>query len=300
MHLATFRALSAAIDAKDPLTRGHSHRVSRYAGRLARALGLADDAIAEVELAGSLHDIGKLAIPDDILSKPERLDPAERVMMMAHASIGADILASAGSPDLDRIVPLVRHHHEWQLGGGYPDGISGDAIPTGAAIIAVADAFDTMTTDRPYRAAMSIPAALAEARRSAGMQFRPDIVAALVEVVESSGLTPTLGPAELIEPDSGSYVDVVSRITPVDVRPVSVLHRIAGAITSIRDLAVFLGLVVRIIAEELNYSNVSILLPDIDREFLIVQADVWPDGRPWLAHPCQSTQYSGSVFVRPT
>jgi len=278
VQMATIRALASAIDAKDPLTRGHSQRVARYAGRLARMLSLPDDAVSEIELAGSLHDIGKIAVPDEVLSKPDRLTSGERVMMMAHASVGADILATAESRELDRIVPLVRHHHEWHHGGGYPDGISGSAIPLGAAIIAVADAFDTMTTDRPYRPALSVSDALTEVRRSAGTQFHPKVALAMVDIVETGLLVQPDATLDFSSDDDLSYTDVVSRITPVDVRPVSVLHRIAGAIASIRDLPVFLGHVVTIISEELNYANVSILAADTDHDFLIVQADTGPHG----------------------
>lgn len=270
-HISAIRALTATIDAKDPLTRGHSDRVARYARQIAAEMMLPAEEQEAIELAALLHDIGKIGVPDDILSKPGPLNASERAIMMEHAALGAEILRGANGHEISQLIPLVRHHHEWYQGGGYPDGISGDDIPLGAAIIAVADAFDTMTTNRPYRAAMPVSAALEEARRNASTQFHPLAVDALTSTIETSSLS--FDTANSFIPSQSA----VTHITPVDVRPVSVLYRIAREIASIGDVDGFLRKVVRIISEELRYPSVSILLPDAAGTGLVIRADVWTD-----------------------
>lgn len=267
IYRGTVRALTGMIDAKEPMTRGHSERVARYARDIARELNLPAADQDAIELAALLHDIGKVGVPDDILSKPGPLNESERAIMMEHAALGAEILSGARAREIDRLVPLIRHHHEWYQGGGYPDGLSGDDIPLGAAIIGVADAFDTMTTNRPYRNAMPVAEALEEARRYAATQFHPLAVDALTSTIETSSLSVDGFPGFTIAP-------AVSHITPVDVRPVSVLYRIAREIASIGDVDGFLNKTVRIISEELRYPNVSILLPFGDDLHLLVRADV--------------------------
>ncbi len=190
LYLAGVRALTSAVDAKDPYTRGHSERVSRLAGRLGAALGLDDHAVETVALAGLLHDIGKIGVPDAILQKPGKLDEAEQAVMMRHAELGAEILAGAGTDSLLPLAPLVRHHHEWFNGAGYPDGLAGADIPLGAGAIAVADAFDTMVTDRPYRRRSTPDAAVAELRRCAGTQFDPWVVETFVRDVLERDVRP--------------------------------------------------------------------------------------------------------------
>lgn len=182
LYLSGIRTLVAAIDARDPTARGHSDRVAFYARRVAEALGMDRAQVEKVELAALLHDVGKIGVADAVLRKPGPLEPAERAVMMAHVELGARILSSNQS--LRDLVPLVRHHHEWYSGGGYPDGLKGDAIPLGAAIISVADAFDTMTTGRPYREASLLDEAVAEVRRCSGTQFHPQAADALCQALE--------------------------------------------------------------------------------------------------------------------
>ncbi len=178
LHRASVEALAAVVDAKDPSTHQHSRRVATIARIIARELGLPQPEIEEIELAALLHDVGKIAIPDAILRKAGKLDAAEWSIVSTHPGVGAQLLA--GHPQLRRIASLVRAHHERWDGQGYPDGLRGDAIPLGAAIIGLADAFDTMTTDRPYRPALSPAEALAEVRRCRGTQFHPVVVDAFL------------------------------------------------------------------------------------------------------------------------
>ena len=153
LFLGTINALTAAIDAKDPYTRGHSERVNEYAVTIARTMGLPDEQIWEIDIASRLHDVGKIAIDDAVLRKPGRLTPDEMEHMKTHPARGAAIMESIHQ--MKNILPGLRSHHERWAGGGYPDGIAGEEIPLMARIIAVADTFDATTTERPYQRAMT-------------------------------------------------------------------------------------------------------------------------------------------------
>jgi putative nucleotidyltransferase with HDIG domain len=175
-NMTTVEALAAAVDAKDPYTRGHSQRVSAYAVAIATALGLSATDIARVRLAGLLHDVGKIGIPDAILAKAGPLTEEEFAVIRQHPEIGERMLANV--PFLCEILPAVRHHHERWDGRGYPDGLAGTAIPHDAVILAVADAFDAMTSSRTYREALSFAEAWRRLQESSGTQFAPAIVGA--------------------------------------------------------------------------------------------------------------------------
>jgi putative nucleotidyltransferase with HDIG domain len=180
-YLATIETLAQAIDAKDQVTHGHIRRVQRHAVRLARELGVTDEAVIRaVEAASLLHDTGKLAIPEHILNKPGRLTPAEFEIMKGHARIGADILSTVDFPY--PVVPIVRHHHENWDGTGYPDGLRGEAIPLGARILSVVDCYDALTSDRPYRPAMSDAEALKILRDRRGSMYDPGVVDAFTSI----------------------------------------------------------------------------------------------------------------------
>ncbi|HYG58835.1 MAG TPA: HD domain-containing phosphohydrolase, partial [Symbiobacteriaceae bacterium] len=181
VELSTVRVLAATVDAKDHYTRHHSTNVSFYARLLAREMSLDPAEVRRIDLAGLLHDIGKIAIPDHILQKPGPLTAEEWLLVQTHAAIGANILAQASH--LQHLVPLIRHHHERYDGTGYPDGLKGDEIPLGAAILNLADSFDTMTTRRVYRAPLSLEQSLAEVRRCSGTQFHPAVVRAMENLV---------------------------------------------------------------------------------------------------------------------
>jgi len=177
-------ALLAALDARDHYTGSHSEAVVELSGKVARRLGLPAREAGEVEQIALLHDVGKIGIPDTVLQKPGPLDELEWELMRQHSALGARIVASIGS--LAHLAPAVRAEHERWDGGGYPDGLAGEAIPLAARIILATDAFHAMTSDRPYRRAMPLDAALAELEANAGTQFDPDVVAALVVVVRAS------------------------------------------------------------------------------------------------------------------
>jgi len=174
----TVNAMAAAIDAKDRFTQGHSERVMEYSLKAGAALSLSDDEAEVLRYAGVLHDVGKIAIDSSILSKPSPLTPGEWEVIYTHPTVGARLLKEI--PFLERAAELVLRHHERFDGTGYPDRLRGEAIPLGARIIAAAEAFDTMTTDRPYRSALSIDAAVKELNNCAGKQFCPLAVKGLL------------------------------------------------------------------------------------------------------------------------
>jgi putative nucleotidyltransferase with HDIG domain len=172
--LEAIESLNATVDAKDPYTAGHSARVQRIALAVAEELGVSAQRLDAVRFGGLFHDIGKIAVPDSILTKPGPLDDEEFAIIKRHPADGAGIVAHFGR--LHEAVPLIRHHHERWDGNGYPDGLAGDAIPQEACVVGLADAWDAMTTDRPYRAALSIERAAAEVRACRGTQFSPVVV----------------------------------------------------------------------------------------------------------------------------
>jgi diguanylate cyclase (GGDEF)-like protein/putative nucleotidyltransferase with HDIG domain len=168
------------VDSKDTYTGEHSQAVARLVEAIARELGLDDETTAQLKLAGLLHDLGKIAIPDSILRKPSCLEPDERRLVRAHVQFGHSLLEGLGVEPVDA---WVLHHHEHWDGSGYPDGLAGEEIPFGSRVILVADAYDAMTSDRTYRTASTATQALAEIRRRAGVQFDPEVVSALERCV---------------------------------------------------------------------------------------------------------------------
>jgi diguanylate cyclase (GGDEF)-like protein/putative nucleotidyltransferase with HDIG domain len=184
-RLRAAASLAHAVDARDAYTGSHSYMVAELAARLAGLLGLDLDEVELVRLAGSLHDLGKLAIPEEILRKPGPLNEAERLVLERHPQIGYRMLQSLG---VEPVSTWVLHHHEHWDGNGYPNGLDGDRIPLGSRILLVADAYDAMTTDRVYRGKIPHEHAVVELERCAGTQFDPEIVAAFVSRVERTEL----------------------------------------------------------------------------------------------------------------
>jgi len=177
----TVTSLALAIDAKDHYTQGHSQKVSAYAVMIAEALGMEPSEVEEIRLAGLLHDIGKVGIPEPILNKSGPLDAAEWETMKTHTELGAKILEPLEA--MKRIRLMVRHHHEFYDGTGYPDRIEGDSIPYGARVIAIADAYDTITSERTYKKARTPEDAFLELERCASNQFDPSLVRVFIETM---------------------------------------------------------------------------------------------------------------------
>lgn len=171
LFIKLVKVLVNALDAKSHWTKGHSERVAEYAVQIAEEMGLTEDDIKNIRLAGLLHDIGKIGTYDYLLDKPERLTKEEFEIVKKHPSQGVAILEEI--KQLEDVIPLFKHHHERVDGKGYPEGLKGDEIPLGARILHVADSFDSMTANRPYRSAPGKEYAISELKEHSGSQFDP-------------------------------------------------------------------------------------------------------------------------------
>lgn len=185
ISVGTIVALANALDAKCDYTSGHSLRVSRYAVSIGRNLGFSGTELKDLELTGILHDIGKIGVPESILWKPGRLDPDEQKIMAHHPVKSAQMIEEI--EQFEQVRLWVKHHHEHLDGSGYPDGLAGDKIPLGARAVLVADAYDAMTSDRPYRKSIGFERASSELRKFSGKQFDPEMVDALLKAVGENG-----------------------------------------------------------------------------------------------------------------
>ena len=180
MFTQTIGALAAAVDKRDPYTAKHSQRVKDIAGSIGRVMRVSEADLEALEWGGLLHDVGKIGVPDSVLLKQDRLTKEERTMMNSHPVLGWQIIKEVER--LSRELPIIRHHHEWYNGSGYPDRLIGDEIPLLARVLHVADSFEAMTSARPYRMTPLTPEeAIAELRKFAGIQFDPKVVDAFVQ-----------------------------------------------------------------------------------------------------------------------
>ncbi len=186
--------LAETIETKDRYMRGHSRRVSLYAALLAERLCLSRDERENVRIAAFLHDVGKVGVPTDLLLRADVLSEGERRLIEQHPEIGAELIRPLGMAAA--IPSAIRHHHEWWDGTGYPDGLHGEQIPLAARIISVADAFDAMNRDRPYRRALPRDVVISELRRFAGIQFDPDLARCFVPLLETGVCDVDLGPID--------------------------------------------------------------------------------------------------------
>lgn len=181
-YLEMVQTLARAIDAKDSYTHDHADRARKYARQIAKKLGLPEAMIRHIEYAALMHDIGKIGIDENILRKPGQLTQEERDIIKKHPAIGNRIISPVAF--LSPVAPMVLYHQEWFNGKGYPEGLAGEEIPLGSRIVAVIDAYDAMTSDRPYRKALSQDIAVSELKKGAGGQFDPKVVKAFLEVLD--------------------------------------------------------------------------------------------------------------------
>jgi putative nucleotidyltransferase with HDIG domain len=185
-YIQTVESLAIALEAKDRYTSGHSQRVSRFARLIAKSLGLPKEEVEIVAQVALLHDIGKIGMMDKILNKPSNLTPEEREAIKSHPVVGAQILAPVAT--FIKHVEGIKHHHEMYDGTGYPDRLKGTDIPLSARIVCLADAFDAMTSTRPYRVGLPLEFAMQEMKKMAGRQFCPECVEAFIRVLKSKGV----------------------------------------------------------------------------------------------------------------
>jgi HD-GYP domain-containing protein (c-di-GMP phosphodiesterase class II) len=195
LNLRTMAALGTLAEIRDSYVRGHQERTSRCAAALAEKMGLSSDRIQNTKMAGLLHDLGTVGTSKQILNKPGKLTEGEYAKIKEHPPLGS-IMIMSEIETLQRLVPVVRHHHERFDGQGYPDGLAGEEIPIEARILAVVDAFDAMIHERAYRKELSREEAIAELRRCAGSQFDPAVVDTFLAMIEQ-GAEDFAAPAEL-------------------------------------------------------------------------------------------------------
>ncbi|NLB42629.1 MAG: HD-GYP domain-containing protein, partial [Clostridiales bacterium] len=182
-HYKTIKTLTAAIEAKDEYTEGHSRRVEHYVEQMAEKMKFPPNRIESIKVAALLHDIGKIGVKDSILGKPGRLTDEEFESVQQHPSIGVRILEEANLSE--EVIDAIHHHHEYYNGNGYPDNQKGNEVPLDAYIIGAIDAYDAMTSDRPYRKAFSKEKAISILKKERGEQFHPDVIDTLITILES-------------------------------------------------------------------------------------------------------------------
>jgi putative nucleotidyltransferase with HDIG domain len=185
-YFSTVKALARAIEVKDPFTYGHSEQVTEYALAIARRMEVSEAEMQSIKYAAALHDIGKIGIARKILDKPGALSEEEFVNVKTHSELGDSIIEPVAFLKAPR--SIIMHHHERYDGKGYPDGLAGEEIPLGARILAVADSFEAMMSDRPYRKALPAEDAVKELEANAGTQFDPTVVQAFIEVLKDGDL----------------------------------------------------------------------------------------------------------------
>ncbi len=209
MSLQTITTIANILDAKDPYTEGHSERVAAYSAQLSRGLGLASDEVDVIRKIALMHDIGKIGVPDKILNKPDRLDDEENEIMKQHALVGGDIIK--GVSTLPGLYEGVRYHHERYDGKGYPDGLAGEKIPYVARIIAVADSFDAMTTDRVYRKHLTDGQAIEELEKGRGKQFDPTVADKMIQMLKCGDirdLSPDIADDERVQIEKVAQTEI--------------------------------------------------------------------------------------------
>lgn len=258
---AVIETLAAAVDLRDPFTHTHSIRVAELGRRLALHLGYSERDAEQLELAGLLHDIGKIGVPDRVLSKPGALDPEERLIIMSHAELGAKIVDQ--SPLLSSLTPMVRHHHEWYDGRGYPDGLRGSEIPLGAAILGVVDALETMTSNRVYRRALTLEQAKQELLAGRGSQFHPEAATAMLELLDHD---PEVQQLVKDAPDQQKVTSALQPMNISDVANLRVMQRVAAEIGTLTEIDSFLEHVHLIVRDELELADIVIWLLDETRD----------------------------------
>ena len=279
-YLDGVRAFVEAVEAKDPHTKGHSERVAHYAVLISQELGLKKKEIELIRQAGLIYDVGKIFLPEDVLTARGELEPAQQAAMMSHPLLSYEVLEKTGAPQ--DILLAVRHHHEWYGGGGYPDGLRGQDIPLAACILAVADAFEAMTAGRFYRARRSIEEAAGELSRGKGTQFDPKVVDAFLKRLEKEEV-PTRLPEEVPAPALREEVKVplarrelpwtLGMLTTTQYKASTILFRLGQEVRSILDRSTIQTKVLSLLREVQSYDNCALFIREESGE-LVMQAAI--------------------------
>ncbi len=267
------RAVADAVDARDAFTRHHAARVARYSKQIAEQLGLSSADVSIIEVAGLLHDVGKIGVPDRVLQMSGELDPSDWDLIRRHPEVGS---ALAGSfPALSPVIPLIRHHHERYDGTGYPTGLTGDEIPVGARIISVVEAFDTLVTGRPYQSPWTVERTLQTLESLGGSQFDADIVQKFSQAIRRGTIKVDVpAPAQTGELDLHRWIGA-------EARAFVLLQRISNEVGELIEIVRFLTRLKEIIEGEFQHSTVDIFIRDKEHDHLVAI----PDGtRPHLVH----------------
>lgn len=278
-YLDGVKAFVEAVEAKDPHTKGHSERVAHYSVLIARELGLKRKEVELIREAGLVHDVGKVFLPEEVLTAKGALDPAQQVAMMSHPLLSYEVLGKSGAPK--EVLLPVRHHHEWYGGGGYPDGLSGEQIPLAARIMAVADAFEAMTAGRSYRGRRPIKETAKELTKGKGTQFDPKVVDAFLKRLETEEV-PTRLPKGMPAAVAGEEPKIplarkelpwtLGMMTVTQYKASTILFRLGQEVRSILDRKTILSRVLALLKEVQGYENCAIFVME-DGE-LVMQAAI--------------------------
>ncbi len=263
LFLSTIRSLSSLVDQRETGGHPHSDRVAFLSAAIAAELQLSPQDIETVRLAALLHDVGKIGIPEDVLVKTDPLSDEDRALLMTHPALGASMIEAHGTHP--EIVPLIRHHHEWFDGRGYPDGLAGDAIPVGAAIVGAAEAFERMTSDVPYRAGRSTVTAQKLLIAGSGRQFHPEIIEAALRVIKAyeRDSAPYLSRISEADAASGPPAPTLAELQQRETQSPGtfrILYEIAHEIGAIPELNRFLRQIAQIIGAEMRVGSCTIFL----------------------------------------
>lgn len=288
LFLSTIRSLASLVDQRETGGNPHSDRVAFLSEAIATELQLPPHEVEQVRIAAMLHDAGKIGIPADVLVKTDPLTDEERALLMTHPALGASMVqAHGGHAD---IVPLIRHHHEWYDGRGYPDGLAGEEIPLGAAIIGSAEAFERITSDLPYRTARSMATARDLLVAGSGRQFHPEIVDAALRVIDAfeNSASPYLKRVPEHDCDGGPFLATLAEQQQRETRPPGtfrILYEIAHEIGAIPELTRFLRQIAQIIGAEMGVGTCTIFLLERNGDDLVA-AGSYPDtGDPIRVRP---------------
>jgi diguanylate cyclase (GGDEF)-like protein/putative nucleotidyltransferase with HDIG domain len=279
LFLSTIRSMASLVDQRETGGNPHSDRVAFLSAAIASEMHLPPQEVEMVRIAALLHDAGKIGIPEDVLVKDDPLTDEERALLMTHPALGASMVEAHGTHP--EIAPLIRHHHEWYDGRGYPDGLTGDVIPIGAAIVGTAEAFERITSDAPYRAARSTESARQILVAGSGHQFHPQIVEAALRVIDGfeSDAAPYLSRIPDRDSYSGPFPPTLAELHQREPQPPGtfrILYEIAHEIGAIPELNRFLRQIAQIVGAEMRVGSCTIFLLERGSGDLVA-AGTFPD-----------------------